>query len=294
MYKLIMGGIIAIGGYAFYKHEMFSLEKVEYIIENDKIPEDFNDFKIVQISDLHNGIFGKNNINLIELVDSMNPDVIFMTGDLVDGERKNFKVALDLIDELSKKYKIYHIIGNHEQKSLVKRYRNLYKNYFKELYNKNIINLEDDCVKIIKNNSYINLYGLTIPLECYTYLFDKSNTKNIKINKDFIKNRLGMTNEGEYNILLSHTPFYFKEYSEWGADLVLSGHVHGGIIRVPLIGGLLSPNREFFPEYDLGEYKKDNSTMILSKGLGGSRIIIRLNCKPEVVGITLKSIKKIV
>ena len=96
-------------------------------------------------------------------------------------------------------------------------------------------------------------------------------------------------NRNEYNILLSHTPFYFEDYEKWGADLILAGHVHGGIIRLPYVGGLLSPNRHFFPKYDLGKYNKNNSTMIVTKGLGGSKVLVRINCKPEIVKITLKS-----
>lgn len=103
------------------------------------------------------------------------------------------------------------------------------------------------------------------------------------------KKRLGKIDNREYNILLVHTPFFFDGYSKWGADLVLAGHVHGGIIRLPIKGGLLSPNREFFPKYDLGEYNMGKSTMILSKGLGGSKVLPRVNCKPEIVEITLKS-----
>ena len=106
---------------------------------------------------------------------------------------------------------------------------------------------------------------------------------------DDVEKRLGKIDNREYNILLVHTPFFFEGYSKWGADLVLAGHVHGGIIRLPIKGGLLSPNREFFPKYDLGEYNMGKSTMILSKGLGGSKVLPRVNCKPEIVEITLKS-----
>ena len=108
------------------------------------------------------------------------------------------------------------------------------------------------------------------------------------ISKILLENRA--LNKNEFNILLAHTPFYFDEYEKWGADLTLCGHVHGGIVRLPLVGGLLSPDRKFFPKYDLGEYIKNKSTMIVSKGLGGSMVLIRVNCKPEIVNIKLKNI----
>ena len=106
---------------------------------------------------------------------------------------------------------------------------------------------------------------------------------------DQMNNQVGKVNKDEFNILLAHTPFYFDEYEKWGADLTLCGHVHGGVVRLPFVGGLLSPDRKFFPKYDLGKYEKNNSTMLVSKGLGGSKVLIRINCKPEIVSIKLKS-----
>lgn len=263
---------------------MSKLEITNYIIYNKKIPQDFHNYVIVQISDLHNKSFGKNNSHLINEIDKINPQVIFITGDLIDGENKNFQVALNLLECLTKKYNVYYITGNHEQKALVKKYKNLYKEYFARLSKLPGIHLDNEKIQIKNNDSYINIYGLTIPFKCYKYFFDK----NIDLDKDFLQVNLPMINKDEYNILLAHTPFYFDDYEKWGADLILSGHVHGGIIRLPFLGGLLSPNREFFPKYDLGKYNKNNSTMIVSKGLGGSKVLVRINCKPEIVKITLK------
>ncbi len=285
--ELLIGSSLLLGGYTFFRFENRSLEKVEYIIENEKIPREFDNFSMVQISDLHNIEFGEKNCRLLQYVDELHPDIIVITGDLVDGEKSNFNVALNLIDELSNKYKVYHIIGNHEQKALIKKYRDKYKEYFSELDKKNIINLNNEHIEINRGNSSINLYGLVVPLSCYRYLFDKKD--NINIDKKHVQNLLGPINKEKYNILLAHTPFYFNEYAKWGADLILAGHVHGGIIRLPFLGGLLSPNREFFPKYDLGKYEYRNSEMILTKGLGGSKVLVRVNCRPEIVKITLKS-----
>lgn len=266
---------------------MSKIEVVEYTINNNKIPKEFNDYIIVQISDLHNKSFGENNKTLLDMIINNKPNVIFITGDLIDGENKNFNVALDLLKELSKNYKVYYITGNHEQKALIKKYKDLYEKYFKELENIDAVHLDNEMITLQEENSHINVYGLTIPFKCYKYLFDKD--KNLDLEEKYIENKLGTLNNNEYNILLAHTPFYFKEYAKWGADLVLAGHVHGGIIRLPYFGGLLSPNRHFFPKYDLGEYKINDSTMIVTKGLGGSKVLIRVNCKPEIVKITLKS-----
>ena len=287
--QILFGATVILGGAAFYKYETESLEITKYEIENEKIPKEFNNFKIVQISDLHNKSFGKGNKRLLEKIDSQNPDIVVITGDLVEGDNKDFDVALNLIDELLKKYKVYHIIGNHEQKSLIKKHKELYKTYFDKLYKKNIVNLDNEKIRIKKDGKYINIYGLIIPLEYYPYFFKNYKNKNMQLKQDFINNKLGEINIDEYNILLAHTPFFFEDYEKYGVDLVLSGHVHGGIIRLPKVGGLLSPNREFFPKYDFGKYIKNNTTMLLSKGLGGSKVLIRFACKPEIVSITLKS-----
>lgn len=287
--QILFGATVILGGVIFYKYETDSLEITKYEIENEKIPKEFDNFKIVQISDLHNKSFGKGNKRLLEKIDSQNPDIVVITGDLVEGDNKDFDVALNLIDELLKKYKVYHIIGNHEQKSLIKKHKELYKTYFDKLYKKNIVNLDNEKIRIKKDGKYINIYGLIIPLEYYPYFFKNYENKNMKLEQDFINNKLGEINRDEYNILLAHTPFFFEDYEKYGVDLVLAGHVHGGIIRLPKVGGLLSPNREFFPKYDFGKYIKNNTTMLLSKGLGGSKVLIRFACKPEIVSITLKS-----
>lgn len=287
--EVLIGSTIVLGTLLFYKNETEKLEITEYEIKNSKIPKDFDGFKIVQVSDLHNKSFGKNNSELLEKIDSENPDIVVITGDLVEGDNKNFHIALNLIDELIKKYEVYHIIGNHEQKSLIKKYKKEYETYFKELYNKSIKNLNNDKICLNRGNSNINIYGFIVPLNYYPYFFKNYKNRKNRLADKFIQESLGVIDKEEYNIMLAHTPFFFEDYEDYGVDLVLSGHVHGGIIRLPLVGGVLSPNREFFPKYDFGKYEKNNTTMLLSKGLGGSKVLIRFNCKPEIVSITLKN-----
>ncbi|MGG2466898.1 metallophosphoesterase [Paraclostridium bifermentans] len=287
--QVLLGSTIVLGTTLFLNREINSLETTRYEIKNKKIPKEFNNFKIVQVSDLHNKTFGKNNEKLLKKIHEEEPDIVVITGDLVEGDKNNFHVSLNFLDELTKSYEVYHIIGNHEQKSLIKKYKKEYELYFKEFSKKSIINLENEKVVVNKENSSINIFGLIIPLEKYPYFFKNFKNRKEGLDKDFIKESLGEINKNEYNVMLAHTPFFFEDYSAYGVDLVLSGHVHGGIIRLPLLGGLLSPNREFFPKYDFGNYKKDDTTMILSKGLGGSKVLIRFNCRPEIVSITLKS-----
>ena len=289
MYKIIFIFIgIFILMYLYIKYNVNTLEVTKYVVENKKVPKEFDGYNIVQISDLHSKLFGENNKKLIQKIKSLNPDIVVVTGDLIDGENNNYNVALDFMKEISKLYRVYYIIGNHEQKSLIKKYKDEYKDYFNKLHKIDFVNLDNNKVEIVKGDSNINLYGLTVPYSCYKYLFDNQETTSIDI--DFLEEKLGKVDREQFNILLAHTPFYFDEYEKWGADLTLCGHVHGGIVRLPLVGGLLSPDRKFFPKYDLGKYIKNKSTMIVSKGLGGSKVLIRVNCKPEIVNIKLKNI----
>lgn len=289
MYKIIFIFIgIFILMYLYTKYNVNTLEVTKYVVENKKVPKEFDGYNIVQISDLHSKLFGENNKKLIQKIKSLNPDIVVVTGDLIDGENNNYNVALDFMKEISKLYRVYYIIGNHEQKSLIKKYKDEYKDYFNKLHQIDFVNLDNNKVEIVKGDSNINLYGLTVPYSCYKYLFDNQETTSIDI--DFLEEKLGKVDREQFNILLAHTPFYFDEYEKWGADLTLCGHVHGGIVRLPLVGGLLSTDRKFFPKYDLGEYIKNKSTMIVSKGLGGSKVLIRVNCKPEIVNIKLKNI----
>ncbi|WP_418572784.1 metallophosphoesterase [Intestinibacter bartlettii] len=289
MYKIIFIFIgIFILMYLYIKYNVNTLEVTKYVVENKKVPKEFDGYNIVQISDLHSKLFGENNKKLIQKIKSLNPDIVVVTGDLIDGENNNYNVALDFMKEISKLYRVYYIIGNHEQKSLIKKYKDEYKDYFNKLHQIDFVNLDNNKVEIVKGDSNINLYGLTVPYSCYKYLFDNQETTSIDIN--FLEEKLGKVDREQFNILLAHTPFYFDEYEKWGADLTLCGHVHGGIVRLPLVGGLLSPDRKFFPKYDLGKYIKNKSTMIVSKGLGGSKVLIRVNCKPEIVNIKLKNI----
>lgn len=289
MYKIIFIFIgIFILMYLYIKYNVNTLEVTKYVVENKKVPKEFDGYNIVQISDLHSKLFGENNKKLIQKIKSLNPDIVVVTGDLIDGENNNYNVALDFMKEISKLYRVYYIIGNHEQKSLIKKYKDEYKDYFNKLHKIDFVNLDNNKVEIVKGDSNINLYGLTVPYSCYKYLFDNQETTSIDI--DFLEEKLGKVDREQFNILLAHTPFYFDEYEKWGADLTLCGHVHGGIVRLPIVGGLLSPDRKFFPKYDLGKYIKNKSTMIVSKGLGGSKVLIRVNCKPEIVNIKLKNI----
>ena len=213
MYKIIFIFIgIFILMYLYIKYNVNTLEVTKYVVENKKVPKEFDGYNIVQISDLHSKLFGENNKKLIQKIKSLNPDIVVVTGDLIDGENNNYNVALDFMKEISKLYRVYYIIGNHEQKSLIKKYKDEYKDYFNKLHQIDFVNLDNNKVEIVKGDSNINLYGLTVPYSCYKYLFDKD--KNTNLDENFLEENLPTINKDEYNILLAHTPFYFRLFGE--------------------------------------------------------------------------------
>ena len=253
------------------------IEVSKYNIKSDKIPKEFNEFKIVHLSDFHSYGFFEDNFRMIEKINDEYPNIIVMTGDMVNKYDKNFEKFLNLAEDLSKKYEIYYIVGNHEM-----RLRKNDLNYIVQKLKKFEIKvLNDEKITIIREKEFINIYGINIPLSFYKVVNKPTNVEEV------ISSVLNKCNEKEYNILLAHNPLYFEEYSRENVDLILSGHVHGGMIRLPFIGAILSPERKFFPKYSSGVYEINNKKLLVSRGLGHSRPGIRLFNKREIVSITL-------
>ena len=255
------------------------IEVSKYNIKSDKIPKEFNKFKIVHLSDFHSYGFFEDNFRMIEKINDEYPNIIVMTGDMVNKYDKNFEKFLNLAEDLSKKYEIYYIVGNHEM-----RLRKNDLNYIVQKLKKFEIKvLNDEKITIIREKEFINIYGINIPLSFYKVVNKPTNVEEV------ISSVLNKCNEKEYNILLAHNPLYFEEYSRENVDLILSGHVHGGMIRLPFIGAILSPERKFFPKYSSGVYEINNKKLLVSRGLGHSKPGIRLVNKREIVSITLNS-----
>ncbi len=248
-----------------------------YKIKSDKIPKGFNNFKIVHLSDLHSYGLKNYNIQLIKKINNANPNIIVMTGDMVNKYDTNFEKFLNLSEVLSKKYDIYYILGNHE----VRLKKDDLDFIIQKLEKFGIKILSNEKVNIMRKKDYINIYGMDIPLSYYKIINKPSNVEEI------INGALNQCNKIEYNILLAHNPLYFEEYAKNNVDLTLSGHVHGGMIRLPFIGALLSPERKFFPKYSSGVYEVNNKKLIVSRGIGHSRPGVRLFNRPEIVSITL-------
>lgn len=255
------------------------LKTTKYEIVSSKIPQSFDGYKIVLLSDLHSKDF---KMNIINKINTENPDIIVLAGDMVSANEVNYEVFLKLSEKLSKKYPVYYIKGNHEGELKNENYKVLEDAL--NVYGIKI--LDNEKVKLNKNDEYINLYGMW----CNQRYYSRADIdKEYVIKKETITKLLGDADKDAYNILLMHTPTFFEAYESWGADLVLSGHMHGGLIRLPYLGGIFSPDRKLFPKYCYGKYKINNSTLIIGGGLSRGETGFRLFNRPEILSITLRN-----
>ena len=256
-----------------------ALEVNEYEIVSDRIPEAFAGFRIAQVSDLHNKDFGEGYGQLLTLLSQINPDIIVVTGDLIDSRQTDLDVALEFAWQAGKIARVYYGSGNHEAR--VPEYEDLKIGLVKA----GVVILENQKVEITREGESINLMGIEDPSFQEDYLFGDSES----VARQAIEN---LQNESDgYTILLSHRPELFDLYVETEMNLVFSGHAHGGQFRLPFVGGLVAPNQGFFPKYDAGQFTEENTTMIVSRGVGNSIIPIRFNNRPEIVLVTLRNMK---
>lgn len=244
--------------------ENASLMLTEYRIRNAKIPADFDGFRIAQVSDLHNTEFGPNNIKLLTMLENAQPDLIAITGDLVDSRRT--AIALSFVREAAKIAPIYYVPGNHE--AVIAGYADL-KTALKEM---GVVVLENENTLLERENSIVTLTGLMDP-----FFTDPATV-------------LPELTSENYQIVLSHRPELIDLYAQHGLNLVFTGHAHGGQIRLPFVGGILAPHQGLFPKYDAGLFTQGETTMVVSRGLGNSLFPLRFNNRPELILATLESI----
>lgn len=254
-----------------------ALELNTYTIASDNLPEAFEGYRIAHVSDLHNAEMGDDNEKLLTMLREAEPDMIAITGDLIDSRNTKVEIALQFIREAVKIAPCYYVTGNHEER--VSEYGELKAG----LEAAGVIVLEDARTEISLEGEVITLLGVNDPSFQTDYLFGDAET----VMKSKLE-ELQSENDG-YTILLSHRPELFDTYVDSGVDLVLSGHAHGGQFRLPFVGGLVAPNQGFFPEYDAGLYTEENTNMLVSRGIGNSILPFRINNRPEVILIELQS-----
>ena len=253
-----------------------ALQVNEITVTSDRIPPAFSGFRIAQVSDLHNAEFGEGNAELLQMLSECGPDIIVITGDLVDSSRTDIDVALAFAGEAVKIAPTYYVTGNHEvaisQYDLLKA----------GLETAGVIVLEDEAISLEYQGESIMLIGLSDPDA--TIKGDLFGEVPAMVST---KLRNLMDGDSGYTVLLSHRPELFETYVSSGVDLVLSGHAHGGQFRLPFVGGLIAPNQGLFPKYDAGLYAGGDTNMVVSRGIGNSIIPIRFHNRPEIVVVEL-------
>lgn len=254
-----------------------ALEMNTYTILSNRLPEAFDGYRIAHISDLHNAEMGNKNENLILMLKEAQPDIIAITGDIIDSRNTNIEIALQFTEEAIKIAPCYYVTGNHEARIFE------YDELKKGLTELGVVVLEDEYLEIKQFGETFTLLGVNDPNFQIDYLFGDS--------ASVMRNKLQeLTDEKDtYTVLLSHRPELFDVYTENKVDLVLSGHAHGGQFRFPFVGGLVAPNQGLFPKYDAGLYTDENTSMIVSRGIGNSILPFRFNNRPEVILIELKT-----
>lgn len=253
-----------------------ALELNTYTISSRGLPDAFDGYRIAQVSDLHNAEFGDGNQRLLDMLREAEPDMIAITGDLIDSRKTNIAVALAFAEEAVRIAPCYYVSGNHEAR--VPEYRELKAG----LEAAGVTVLDDARVEIEISGKSITIIGVNDPSFLADYLTSDAAVMDRKLSEL-------SSEDASFTILLSHRPELFDTYVAHNMDLVLTGHAHGGQFRLPLIGGLIAPNQGLFPKYDDGLYSEGNTNMIVSRGLGNSIIPFRFNNRPEVVLIELKS-----
>lgn len=253
-----------------------ALELNTYTISSRGLPDAFDGYHIAQVSDLHNAEFGDGNQRLLDMLREAEPDMIAITGDLIDSRKTNIAVALAFAEEAVRIAPCYYVSGNHEAR--VPEYRELKAG----LEAAGVTVLDDARVEIEISGKSITIIGVNDPSFLADYLTSDAAVMDRKLSEL-------SSEDASFTILLSHRPELFDTYAAHDMDLVLTGHAHGGQFRLPLIGGLIAPNQGLFPKYDDGLHSEGNTNMIVSRGLGNSIIPFRFHNRPEVVLIELKS-----
>lgn len=262
--KLLAGLILLVLLTAWLLWANTALEVNNFPIESEKLPASFDGFRIAQVSDLHNADFWE---KVVAALAEAEPDIIVLTGDLIDSSKTDVAAALAFAEEAAEIAPCYYVSGNHEAWS-----PGYWDELCKGLFRAGVMILEDGKTVLEREGETVTLLGLSDP----AFGSDQTSVLNALM-------------EGEgYTILLSHRPERFDLYIGAGVDLVFSGHAHGGQFCIPILGGFIAPDQGFFPKYDSGLYEAGQTAMLVSRGIGNSIIPLRVNNRPELIVADLK------
>ncbi len=268
--------VAALGGWAWFQWQCWGLQVTQTEAVLDRLPEGFDGYKIVQLSDLHGHEYGEGNEELLALVREQKPDLIVVTGDVIDQEGQ-----MEMIPALAKGLAAiapsYYVTGNHEWSlgtGAVKELKNV-------LFQCGVRPLSNQFEVLERNGSQMVLAGVDDP-KGYAD----------QMSPEALFAQIGQQTPGLFTLLLAHRNDRFGEYADAGYDFVMSGHGHGGIVRLPFLGGLVGTNRHFFPKWTSGIYTVGDSTLFVSRGLGNNTVPFkgfRIFNRPELAVVTLKS-----
>ncbi|MBS4205324.1 metallophosphoesterase [Lederbergia citrea] len=252
------------------------LQTTTYEIKSDRIPKAFDGLTIVQLSDLHDATFGEKQSRLVEKVKKLKPDLVFVTGDLIDSNRYDLDNSLDLVEQLVTFTSVYYVTGNHEVAV------NQVSEITEALKSLGVHVLANETELLKQDGETIAIAGIEDPLM-------RAIEDPIVVVGESLDAAMSKIPEQTYTLLLSHRPEVFNVYVENEVDVVFTGHAHGGQVRIPGIGGLIAPGQGWFPSYTAGDHKRGITNMIVNRGLGNSLVPYRIFNRPEIVVVTLKS-----
>lgn len=238
-------------------------------------------FSVALLSDLHNASFDRQGRAILKALRETSPRFILSAGDMVTAKngRGGYMEAARLIREMTGICPVYLSQGNHElrMKEFPERYDDMYERYMDEVRKAGAVLLDNDTTRLETAGLPIALSAISVPYPCY------KRRGRATLSEEEIQETLGKADRDAFQVLLAHYPDFFPVYCNWGADLVLSGHVHGGIVRLPLLGGVFGSTYRLFPEFTRGRYFRGNQEMVLSAGLGSHTIPVRIGNPTQLV-----------
>lgn len=272
---IISAIVFASIGWLYWGNE--SIQTTVYDVQSPKISEAVSGYTIVQVSDLHNKLFGARQAKLIEKIKEERPDIIVVTGDVIDSRRTKIDVAMTFFEEAVKLAPVYYVPGNHEAR--VEAYPLLQRKMIEVGVNL----IDGRQLSINTKGEPFTIAGVSDPMFAETDLYRTEQSIMQGMLEDL------QLDGKNFTILLSHRPEFMEMYAKSNADIVFSGHAHGGQIRLPFLGGVVAPNQGLFPTYTAGIFSKNDTNMIVSRGLGNSIIPLRINNRPELVVVRLQT-----
>lgn len=252
----------------FFWYENHHLTVTTYTYQSEKTDADLDGYRIVQISDLHNAEFGHDNKKLLKKISELEPDIIVITGDIVDSNHTDIQTSVSFVKQAVLISDVYYVTGNHEYWLTKEEQAEL----FNGMAQAGAVILNNECVDISVGESGFCLIGL-----------DDNSLSN-----GTLDHLISEIDDDKLSVVLAHEPQYFSKYASTGCDLVLTGHAHGGQFILPFVGAIIAPDQGFFPEYTSGEHHEKDTTMYISRGLGNSIIPVRLFNDPEIVCVDLQ------